>query len=233
MTPPPGTVGPGSGSGGGVGAVVLAAGGGSRFGTSEHKLLTPFRGRPLVAWAIEAAMAAELDAVVVVSGAVPLGHLVRQLAGTAVEVVVNDRWAIGQASSLRVGLEWCAGRGLGAAVVGVADQPLVGASAWRAVAGATHAPVVAATYGGRRRPPVRLERSVWPLLSDQGDEGARALMRRRPDLVGEVACVGDPADVDTVDDLLRLEAGPGRAVGGRGTLEHDDERVPGGDGAWS
>lgn len=213
----------------GVGGVVLAAGGGSRFGGGGHKLLAPFRGRPLAAWAIEAALGAGLEAVVVVSGAAPLDDLVRAIAGDAAVVVANERWASGQASSLRAGIDWCAGRGLRAAVVGVADQPLVGTAAWRAVAAAAHAPVVTATFDGRRRPPVRLDRSVWPLLDDDGDEGARALMRRRPDLVGEVACKGDPADVDTRDDLVHLEAlaAPTATAGGGGTpRSHDHDRRP-------
>lgn len=186
-------------------AVVLAGGEGSRFAGDAPKLLAPFRGRPLVAWALEAALDAGLGGVAVVTGAIDLSPVLEAFAGLV--ALDNPRWKEGQATSVRRGLEWCAAGGYEAAVVGLADQPLVPSSAWRAVARATRVPVATATYAGRRSPPVRLHRSVWPLVPESGDEGARALMRRRPDLVGEVACEGDPADVDTLADLRGLLGG--------------------------
>lgn len=192
-----------------VAAVVLAAGGSSRFGSGE-KMLARLRGRPLVAWALSAALDAGLDAVAVVTGAVDLGAVLEEL-GRRVAVIPNPNWPNGQATSLAAALDWCEAGGFRAAVVGLGDQPLVPSAAWRAVARAGHdAPIVTAAYGGRRRPPVRLDRSVWSMVSRRGDEGARDLMRRRPDLVGEIACDGDPADVDTLVDLADLEA-PGGA----------------------
>jgi molybdenum cofactor cytidylyltransferase len=184
--------------------VVLAAGTGSRFLAAVPKLLWPFRGRPLVAWVLDAVLAADLDGVAVVTGAVDLSSLLDGLDGRVV-VAENPCWVDGQASSLRRGLEWCHAAGFDAAVVGLGDQPLVPASAWRTVGRARESPIATATYRGRRRPPVRLHRTVWPLVSGTGDEGARELMRRRPDLVREVACEGDPVDVDTVEDLRRLD----------------------------
>jgi CTP:molybdopterin cytidylyltransferase MocA len=181
-----------------VAAVVLAAGGGTRFGGPDHKLLAEFRGRPLVWWALAAAAAARLSEVAVIVGAVDLGVAVPE----GVTVIENPDWASGQASSLQTAVSWASERQHEAVVVGLGDQPLVPSEAWTAVAAAT-SPVAVATFDGKRRPPVRLARSVWSLLPTAGDEGARVLMKKRPDLVCEVACEGQPVDIDNEEDLSR------------------------------
>jgi molybdenum cofactor cytidylyltransferase len=173
--------------------VVLAAGGSSRY-RGGRKLLTVFRGRPLVGWAVETAVASGLDEVVVVVGAVDIR------VPQGVRIVVNPNWATGQATSLQAALAAC--RRHDAVVVGLGDQPLVLPESWRAVA-SSNAPIAVATYRGQRRNPVRLARTIWPLLPTTGDEGARSLIRARPDFVIEVPCAGDSADIDTVEDLAQ------------------------------
>lgn len=120
-----------------------------------------------------------------------------------VTVVHNPRWQVGIATSLACGLELAGAFGLGAGVVGLGDQPMVPA-AWRAVA-ASGSKVAVATYGGSRGNPVRLHRWIWSELPRSGDEGARALMRARPELVDEVPCPGDPRDIDSVDDVRPVD----------------------------
>lgn len=181
-------------------AAVLAAGGSSRFGP-EPKLLAPFRGRPLITRAVEAALEAGVfDVVFVVAGAVDLADEVPP--GTL--LLHNPHWAEGQATSLAVAVQAARVGGFDALVVGLGDQPFVGPEAWRAVAGAPGPePIVVATYEGERGNPVRLRREVWDELPASGDQGARRLMAGRPELVGEVACPGNAADIDTQEELDR------------------------------
>lgn len=186
-----------------VAAVVLAAGEGSRFAGPEHKLVVPFRGRPLVCWALAAADQAGFDHLYVITGAVDLADLVAEAVGEERATVVhNARWAEGQATSLGAAVAAARAGGHRAVVVGLGDQPLVPATAWRSV-GAAAGPIVTATFDGRRRPPVKLESTVWDRLPEEGDVGARRLLEQRPELVSELPCRGSPIDIDTVEDLRR------------------------------
>jgi len=192
---------------GGVSAVLLAAGSGSRFG--GRKLLAPYRGRPLIEASLANLAEAPVNETVVVVG--DGADRMREISEPyGVRVVENPDWRRGQSTSVRAGL-LALGPEVRAAVVLLADQPLVGPGAVERLVAAFErgAEVAVATYGGKRRNPVLFSRAVWPLLLRElsRDEGARAVLRRHLDLVTEVPCdgVGDPVDVDTAEDMRSLE----------------------------
>ena len=186
-----------------VAAAVLAAGRGSRLGGDASKPLLEWRGRPLVAWALDAVLESGLAPVVVVVGY--RADEVRATVGTNAEVIENPEWEEGIASSLRTVLGFMTpDAAVDAVAVGLADQPLVGPEAYRRVA-ATDGELVIPTYAGQPGNPVKLARSLWPeALELRGDVGARALARDRAVHV-DCTDTGSAADVDTLEDLERLQ----------------------------
>ncbi|MGH9136682.1 MAG: nucleotidyltransferase family protein [Acidimicrobiales bacterium] len=184
-------------------AIVLAAGEATRFDQATHKLDAEIGGRTLLARALTAALDSAVGPVLVVvagAGGRPLTTPIPE----SVVTVTNDAWRDGSASSLRTGVTAAAELGADRVVVALGDQPFIDTAAWRAVA-ADDGPIAVATYSGRRGHPVLLRSDIWHLLPERGDEGARALMRLRPDLVREVPCQGSSVDIDTVEDLRRWQ----------------------------
>ena len=199
-----------------VAGVLLAAGEGSRFG--RPKALVELDGQTLAARGFTMLRAGGADPVLIVTGAAQVELGPDQQA----RIVCNGEWRTGMGSSLRAALAELqagpeAGPEIGAAVVALADQPLVGAeavgrliAAYRAGAG-----VAVASYGGKPRNPVLLAREHWPevVASATGDQGARAFLRARPELVTLVECgdTGRPDDIDTPADLEHIAVSrPGR-----------------------
>jgi CTP:molybdopterin cytidylyltransferase MocA len=184
---------------------VLAAGSGSRFGGG--KLLAKLGGRPIIEAVFDNLGKAPVDEIIAIVGA-DAKRLREVCERYGVKTVANEEWERGQSTSVLAGLRACGGE---AAVILLGDQPFIGAEAVeRLVAAfAEGAKVAVATYEGKRRNPVLFSREAWPLLEAElaGDEGARSVLRRHPELVVEVPCegVGDPTDVDTREDLRRLE----------------------------
>ena len=178
--------------------LVLAAGGGTRFGASP-KQLADFHGRPLLEWAVRAQCSvAGLERVVVV-----LGSHASDIRGGVefgrAETVVCDEWASGQAWSLRRGVAaLSAGGAVSAVVVTLGDAPLVTPEVIRLFVDAP--PRSRAVYGGRPGHPVVLgPEEIAALTSLAGDEGARGLLRGGPELEVGHLCSG--RDIDTPEDL--------------------------------
>lgn len=190
-----------------VAVAVFAAGRGSRLGGDASKPLLEWRGRALVAWALDAALASGLTPVLVTVGY--RADDVRATLPSRVEIVDNPEWDEGIAASLRAVLTALEPRAEVTAVcIGLADQPRTGPEAYRRLAAAHEAgaQLAVATYDARRGNPVLLARSLWPQAMElRGDAGARQLMQSVP--VTDVPCdgTGHTDDVDTLEDLGRLQ----------------------------
>jgi CTP:molybdopterin cytidylyltransferase MocA len=177
-----------------------------RFGGAAPKVLSPWRGRPLVAYALDAARDGGCAPVVLVVS----DDRVASAATPGVVIVRNDAPERGIASSLQCALSHFEDDpAVPAVVVGLADQPLVGAAAYRSVAAAydAGARLAYATYGGERGNPVLLGREHWPeAMTLTGDEGARVLFRRHGSSAVPCGDAGAATDVDTPQDLAELES---------------------------
>jgi CTP:molybdopterin cytidylyltransferase MocA/xanthine/CO dehydrogenase XdhC/CoxF family maturation factor len=184
--------------------IVLAAGTASRMG--RNKLVLPVQGKPMVAHAVEAAAAAGLDPVIVVTG--HESAVVRRAVGkTPVTFVQNDDFARGLSTSLRAGIAAvppdCEG-----AVLLLGDMPGITAplieKVVKAFDPADDRAICVATARGERGHPVLWGRQFFPELEAlEGDVGARAVMSRYPALVCDVEADDDAplADIDTPEAL--------------------------------
>ena len=188
--------------------LVLAGGEGRRLGLGAKALLRS-GGATLVERAVGVLRSGGCEPVLVVVGA-QAEEVSPLVAGAGAQAVVNSDWAIGLASSFRAGVG-AVPAGADRVVVLLVDQPGVSADVVARLL-AEHRPgtVIAAEYGdgGARHPMVfdaDLARAAAELA--EGDRGARAYLRRHPELLHlvDASDLGSAADVDTPEDLHLLQ----------------------------
>ena len=190
-----------------VGAVLLAAGTGSRMG-GVAKSLIRLQGVPLINRQLIALSGAGVDEVVVVTG----------FARDAVEASVSTfpvtlahtaNYALGQQSSVRVGLQALRGN-FDAVLVVLADQPLLGAAdLTELIAAFKKRPaghVVVPVVGGQRGNPIVMDEvALADILASDTNLGCRHLVERQPELV-HVHTSTNTRFVTDLDTLADLEA---------------------------
>jgi molybdenum cofactor cytidylyltransferase len=190
------------------GLVLLAAGRGSRFGEAP-KLLQPWKGKPLVRHAAEAALGARLGPVVAVLGAHAdaVGAALKDL---DLVRVTNPSYAMGLSTSLLAGLAALPDRVPGVLVL-LGDMPRVTpghltglADAFRLADPAPSA--VVPVHGGQRGNPALLNRALLAqsLAGLSGDQGAGRLLAGRSDVLEIQMDAGVTLDVDTPAGLFAL-----------------------------
>ena len=192
-----------------VAAIVLAAGASSRLG--RPKQLVELDGEMLLARAVRLVREAGVAHVFVVLGA-EFEAIVAAVDLSGVRVVRNVDWAAGIAGSIHAGLravEEFAPDAEGAMIL-TCDQPRLSAGHLRELIAAFDAldarGIAASEYAGLRGVPAVFPRGVFgELYALSGDKGARAVLAKPSCAIATVKFSGGELDVDTPEDLARLD----------------------------
>jgi molybdenum cofactor cytidylyltransferase len=187
-------------------AAILAAGPGTRFG--GIKPLVRLRGEPVLLGQVANAAAIAGHSVTVVIGA-HAREIAPALRQRAVSVALNRGWEEGIASSVRTAVT-SAPPGSGALLLMLADQVGVTVDDLRRLQGSWRRHpilIAAALYQGAPGLPAIFPRWAFTdLLSLRGERDPRSVLRRNIDRVVRVPMSNAGIDLDTPDDLLRLES---------------------------
>lgn len=187
--------------------IVLAAGRSSRLGSPKQLLV--YQGKSLLQHAVNAALQTTMRPVIVVVGA-NCDVVKKELPGMNVEVVENERWKEGMASSLRCGLAVVQKKGpnVDGIIFMVCDQPYITKSLLNGLLQAqleTGLPIVASSYDGTLGTPAFFHRSFFnELMELKGDTGAGKLIKQHGDMVTTVPFSKGIIDIDTRKDYEGL-----------------------------
>ena len=187
-------------------AVILAAGGSSRFGSPKQ--LAPWGDKTFIEHVVDTALASAADPVIVVLGA-EVEQSRSLLQHKSVEIVINDRWAEGQSTSMQVGLA-ALPPNVNSTLFLLVDLPGVTPDILTAVIERhrqTLAPLVWPEFAGRRGNPVLFDRTLFSELSHiSGDTGGRPVLLAHQDQAERVIVTqpGIVQDVDRPEDLVEL-----------------------------
>jgi molybdenum cofactor cytidylyltransferase len=187
-------------------ALILAGGAGRRFGADGHgaKLLADLAGAPVIRRVAERVLAAGFAEVIAVTGAGDA--MIRQaLAGVDLSISPAADWAEGMAATLRAGIAAVSDESAGVCIF-LGDMPLVPVALCPALTEAAMRAGYAARprFAGQPGHPVAFTRAAFAdLMALQGDQGATALLKARPEAVAyiDTADRGALLDIDTPADL--------------------------------
>jgi molybdenum cofactor cytidylyltransferase len=193
----------------GIGAVILAAGASTRM--AVPKQLLQFGGEAMLRRAASVALKAGCWPVVVVTGANATPSR-KALRGLDVREAENPEWESGISSSVRVGIEALvtANPRTAAVVLMLCDQPFVTREIIDRLV-ATHLEtgrsIVASRYGGSYGVPALFGKGHFAELTAlEGAAGAKQVIQKHLTEVHLLPFAEGEIDIDTPDDLARLQS---------------------------
>ena len=178
--------------------ILLAAGRSVRFGDAD-KLQQDFLGRPLAFHVVTALEAVPFKARLAVCAGSDLDFESR-----GYRVIRNDDPGDGMSGSVKLGIAAAREIGCAAVVIALADMPRVTATHVYRLLEAAGGPdaVIASSNGMHPTPPAVFGADQFEaLLTLEGDEGARAMVRAGRHVIASEA---ELVDIDRPEDLERL-----------------------------
>ena len=191
-----------------ISAVVLAAGRAKSLG--QEKLLLPLRGKPVLQWVLESALASDLEEIVCVTRELASARSQLNLSDERLFWLTNYAADRGQSTSVISGL-WATNPKSEGVMFLVGDQPLIRkklinsliekfrtGSAW----------IVAPSFNREPRNPVLFRRNLFPeLLQLSGDRGGRVLIEKHRNNTALVEWKDETPflDIDVHEEYERLK----------------------------
>lgn len=189
-----------------TGIIILAAGNSSRLGRPKQLLV--FKGKTLIEWTIEAALATNFKPVVVVLGA--FADQVKEKIPLTVAHIINDNWSDGMASSIAAGLAEILKHSpdLENLIITVSDQAYINATILSALQQKhinTKKGIIASSYAKTTGTPALFNKRYFSqLLSLTGNNGAKSMLKLHDNDVETVAFAQGNIDIDTETDYHNL-----------------------------
>ena len=177
----------------------------------KPKQLLQFCGETLLRRAALVALGASCQPVIVVIGA-NAEESRESLHELDVRAIENQQWQSGMSSSIRTGIEELVAVNpeTMAAVIILCDQPLVTVDTIRGLVRAhreTNCSIVASRYGNSYGVPALFGRTRFAELRElNGDEGAKAIIKRHFAQAHLLPFPEGEIDIDTPDDFARLQS---------------------------
>ena len=190
-----------------IGVLILAAGGSRRLG--KPKQLLRYEQESLLLRIVNSVLKLQDILPMVVVGA-QRELMMQELAAKPVDVIYNERWESGLATSIAVGLSGILQKNerLQGCLFVVCDQPFLNTAVLQQILDKQLQPdkgIVAAAYDGTVGTPVFFRRKYFEkLLQLSQDEGAKKVVTRHLSDLVMVPFAEGATDIDTQEDYSRL-----------------------------
>jgi molybdenum cofactor cytidylyltransferase len=191
-----------------LGLILLAAGGSSRMGQPKQQL--PFKEGSLLQHATQVAIDSGCKPIIVVVGAAS-DETSKSLSSFPVQVVENQDWSSGMASSIKAGLKTLLelSAEIDGVILMVCDQPYVTPHLLRKMKREwqnSGKGMVACSYANTLGTPALFARDYFhDLLALNGQEGAKKILVAYKNFISLIPFPLGQVDIDTPEDYQNLE----------------------------